>query len=247
MSLGVEVGLGPGHIVLDGNPASSPMGHSPSRLSFWPMSVVAKWLEGSRCYLVGREVGVSPSDIVLDGNPAPSPPKWAQQPPPHFSAHVYCGQMAGWIKMPPGAEVGLSPGDILIDGDPAPPKKGHSPPLFGACLLWPNSWIVQDATWYGGRPRPRAHCVRWGPSSPPQKKGHSSSPLFVPCLLWPRSLISATAELLLQYALSHCQDTVQNISFFHAHCCFLLSPVICITSRELHCNFNVLFVLHMEL
>ena len=31
----------------------------------------------------------------------------------------------------------------------------------------------QDATWYGGRPRSRAHCVRRGPSSPP-KKWHSS-------------------------------------------------------------------------
>ena len=28
----------------------------------------------------------------------------------------------------------------------------------------------QDATWRGGRPRPRPHCVRWGPSSPPQKR-----------------------------------------------------------------------------
>jgi len=28
-------------------------------------------------------------------------------------------------------------------------------------------------TWYGGGPRPRPHCVRWGPSSSP-KKGHSS-------------------------------------------------------------------------
>jgi len=27
----------------------------------------------------------------------------------------------------------------------------------------------QDATWYGCRPRPRPHCVRWGPSSPPLK------------------------------------------------------------------------------
>jgi len=26
----------------------------------------------------------------------------------------------------------------------------------------------QDATWYAGRPRPRPHCVRWGPSSPPK-------------------------------------------------------------------------------
>jgi len=38
-------------------------------------------------------------------------------------------------------------------------------------VLWPNGWMDQDQTWRGGRPRPRPHCVRWGPSSP--KKGHS--------------------------------------------------------------------------
>jgi len=32
----------------------------------------------------------------------------------------------------------------------------------------------QDATWYGGRPRPRRHCVRWRPSSPLQKGGRGS-------------------------------------------------------------------------
>jgi len=29
----------------------------------------------------------------------------------------------------------------------------------------------QDASWYGGRPRLRRHCVRWGPSSVPHKRG----------------------------------------------------------------------------
>jgi len=33
----------------------------------------------------------------------------------------------------------------------------------------------QGATWYGGRPRPRPHCVRWRPSSR-SKKGHT--PIF---------------------------------------------------------------------
>jgi len=36
-------------------------------------------------------------------------------------------------------------------------------------------WILQDATWYGGRPRSRRHCVRWGPSSP-HGKVHSPPP-----------------------------------------------------------------------
>jgi len=55
-------------------------------------------------------------------------------------------------------------------------------------VLWPNGWMDDDATWYGGRPHPRRHCVRWGPSSP--QKGTTSPPLFGPCPLWPNSRLS---------------------------------------------------------
>ena len=45
-------------------------------------------------------------------------------------------------------EVELNPGHIVLDGDPASPK-GYSPsPIFDPCLLWPNGWMDQDATWY---------------------------------------------------------------------------------------------------
>jgi len=47
-----------------------------------------------------------------------------------------------------------------------------SPGIFGPCLLWLNGCMHQNTTWYGGRPQPRRHCVRWGPSFPPPK-GHS--------------------------------------------------------------------------
>jgi len=40
MKLGRQVGLGPGHIVLDGDPAALPKGAQPP--NFWPISVVAK-------------------------------------------------------------------------------------------------------------------------------------------------------------------------------------------------------------
>jgi len=54
----------------------------------------------------------------------------------------------------------------------------------------------QDATWYGGRPRPRRHCIRWGPGFP-HIKGHSSAPPFRPMsIVAKRSPISATAKLL---------------------------------------------------
>jgi len=53
MKLGMQVGLGPGHIVLDGDPGPPPQrGTAPP--NFRPIYVVAKWLDGSRCHLVGR-------------------------------------------------------------------------------------------------------------------------------------------------------------------------------------------------
>ena len=123
------------------------------------------------------------------------PIKGAQ--PTQFSTHVCCSQMAGLIKMPLGTEVCHGPGDIALDGDTAPPplKRGTAP-LFGSCLLWPNGWMDQDATCYGGRPRPRPRCVRWGCSSP--KKAHT--PNFRPTsILAKQSPISAAAEHLYLY------------------------------------------------
>jgi len=55
MPLGMEVGLGPGHIVLDGDPAPPPpKGAQLLPPNFWPLSVVAKRLDESRCHLEGR-------------------------------------------------------------------------------------------------------------------------------------------------------------------------------------------------
>jgi len=105
---------------------------------------------------------------------------------------VYCGQTVGSINMKrlkPGMKVGLS--HIVLDGDPAPsPKKVQSPPIFSPRLLWPNGWMDQDATWYGGRPRPRRHCVDGDPA--PLKKGHTP-PIFGPCLLWPNGWMDQDA------------------------------------------------------
>jgi len=82
---------------------------------------------------------------------------------------VYCGQTVGRIKMKHGVQVRLFTGHNVLDGDPAPtlpPRKGRNPPIFGPCPLWAKGWMDYDATWYGGRPRPRRLCARWGPSSP---------------------------------------------------------------------------------
>jgi len=117
-----------------------------------------------------------------------SPPQKRGGDPNLFSAHVYCGQTTGWLKITLGIEVGLGPGHIVLDGDPAPlPKKGTEPPIFSLFLLWPNGWMHQHATWYGGRPRPRPHCVSWGPSTPTQKGAQPA--IFGPCLLRKNSCI----------------------------------------------------------
>jgi len=125
---------------------------------------------------LGTEVGLGPGHIVPDGDPAPPPKKKGAEPLPTFQP-VYCGQRVGWFKMPFSTKVGLSPGNTVFDADPAPPPKGQSPPIFDPCLLWPNSWVDQDANWYEGRPRPKQHCVTWGSSFP--HKGHSP-PIFGP-------------------------------------------------------------------
>jgi len=83
-------------------------------------------------------VGLGPGNIVLDANPAP--PQMGTTPThTQISAHVCCGQTAGWIKMPLGTKVGLILGHFVLHGDLAlASNKGHSPPIFGPCLLWPD-------------------------------------------------------------------------------------------------------------
>jgi len=50
--------------------------------------------------------------------------------------------------MPLGTEVNIGPGDVVLNGVAAT-LKGTQPPVFGPCLLWPNGWLDEDATWYG--------------------------------------------------------------------------------------------------
>jgi len=118
MKLGMVVGIRPGHVVLDGDPAPpSPKGAQPQFSAHVCCGQTTKWIKMP----LGREVGLGPGEIVLDEDPAPS-----KGHSPQFSAHVCCGQTAGRIKMRLGTEVGLGPGDIVS----APPKKGAQPPTF---------------------------------------------------------------------------------------------------------------------
>jgi len=190
MSLGMELGLGPGDFVLEGDPAPPPKrgGAEPPPPVFgpcllWPNGWI--WMQ----LVLGMVVGLSPGDFVLDGDPAPFL-KRGRSSPPQFSAHFYCGQTAECIKMPLGTDVGLSPGDFVLDGDPVPlPTKGgggrgQSPPIFGPWLLWPNGWMDQDGTWHDGRIWSSPHCARWGTALLPNTGGRAPQ-IFGPSLLWP--------------------------------------------------------------
>jgi len=56
MPLGTEVGIGPGDIVLDGDPGDpAPPKKVHGTPTFGPMSIVAKLLDESRCHLVWRQ------------------------------------------------------------------------------------------------------------------------------------------------------------------------------------------------
>jgi len=81
MPLGVEVGLGPGHIVLDGDPAPSPKGHSPQFSAHVYCGQTTGWIKMP----LDREVVLGPGHVVLDGDPTTSPKK-GNSPLPVFGA-----------------------------------------------------------------------------------------------------------------------------------------------------------------
>jgi len=146
--------------------------------NFRAMSVVPKRLNGSR------------SHFWYGGRPCPMPHsvRWGWPALPLKKGHstpsfqyVCCGQTAEDATC---TEVSLGPGHNVLDGDP----KGGITLIFGRCLLWPNGWMDQDATWYGCRPRPRPHSVRWRPSSP--KMGDSPQFSANVCLIVAKRLDS---------------------------------------------------------
>jgi len=122
-----------------------------------------------------------PKGLSVRWGPSPPPPKREVEAGGRaiISAHGYCGRTAGWMKMALGMEVGFGPVDIVLDVDAAPLPKtgGRALQIFGPSLLWPNGLMHQDATWYGGRPRPTRHCLMW--TQIPPEKGHTHPTQFL--------------------------------------------------------------------
>jgi len=80
MKLGMQVGLGPGHIVLHGDTAPPlPKGHKPQFSAHIYCGQMAGWIKMP----LGMEEGLGPGDFVLDGDQLPSP-KMGRSPLPNF-------------------------------------------------------------------------------------------------------------------------------------------------------------------
>jgi len=142
MALGVEVGLGPSHIVLDGDPASPPLKrHSPQFSSNVRCGQTTGWTKKA----LDMEVGLGPGDFVYERGLSYRQNRGHAHHQPVFG-HVNCGQTAGWMKTPLGTEVDLGAGHIVLDGVPALRERGTAAPhLFGPCLLWQRSPISATA------------------------------------------------------------------------------------------------------
>jgi len=100
-------------------------------------------------------------------------------------------------------------------GTSSPPQKGGRAlsPIFGPCLLWPNSWMDQDGTWHGGQFPAHFYCSQTagcikmplgmglspgdfvfdGEPATHRKKGTPTPPNFGLCLLWPNGLMDEDA------------------------------------------------------
>ena len=122
-----EVGLGPGDIVLDGEPVRPPPQKKTTRQprNFRPMHCgqTAKWIKMP----LRTEIGLGPVDIVLDGDPALPKREHSTSTfrPTCIVAKRLNGSRCHLVRT---AEVDLSPGHIVLDGDPTLPEGAREPP-----------------------------------------------------------------------------------------------------------------------
>ena len=136
MKLGIPVDLGPGHIVLGGDPAPPPQrGAGAPQFS---VNICCGQMAGWIKMPLGTEVGLGPGEFMLDGDPAALPKKGAEPPifgPCLLWKNRLVDEDGTWHG---GRPHRLSPGNFVFDGDPAPPHKGAEPPNF-----WPMSIVAK--------------------------------------------------------------------------------------------------------
>ena len=133
MKLGKQVGLGPGHIVLDGDlRPPPPKGHSSPQLS---ANICCGQMVGWIKMPLGMEVGLGPGGFVLDEDPAPFSPKGGRAPSPNFCSCLLWPN--GWMDQDGtwhGGEPWYRP-HCARWGASSRPQKGGGAPL-------PNFWPI---------------------------------------------------------------------------------------------------------
>ena len=141
MKLGVQVGLGPGHIVLRGYAASPPPKEQQPPTQFSAhicCGQMAGWIKMP----LGLEVGLGPGDFVLDGDPALPSVKREQSPLPIFGPSLLWSN--GWIDQDGTWHArGPRPRPHCARRAPSSPsKKGHRPPILAhVCCGQTAGWI----------------------------------------------------------------------------------------------------------
>jgi len=93
MKLGREVGLGPGHIVLDRDPSPLSKKGTPPQFS---AHVCCGQMPGWIKMPLHTEVDLGPGHIVLDGAQLPPPGKGHSSP--LLLAHVHCGKTVAHLS-----------------------------------------------------------------------------------------------------------------------------------------------------
>jgi len=177
MKLSTQVGLGPGHIALDGDPAL-PLQRGTSPI-FDPYLLRPNGcMDQDGTWHGGRP---QPRRLCVRWGPTAPLQKGGGAPSPIFSPFILWPK--GWIHQDATWYGGRpQPMALCVRWGPSPsPKRRWSPlPNFGPFLLWPNGWVHQDATWCGDRPQPKGLCVRLGLSLLP-KRGWSPA-IFGPSI-----------------------------------------------------------------
>jgi len=169
----MEVDLGPGHIVLDGDPAALPQKRGRSHPAQFSAHFYCGQTVGSVRMPLGIEVRLNPGDFVLDGT----------QPPPNFppmsiaAKRLDASRYACWYGGRPQAR------RLCVRSEPSPLlKKGAEPANF-----WAHVYCRQMAGWIK---MPLGMEINLGPgdvvldgvAAPP--KG-AQPPVFGSCILWP--------------------------------------------------------------
>jgi len=149
MKLVMQVGLGPGHIVLDGDPAPTPPkgGGDPQFSAHICCGQMARRIK----IPLGMEEGLGPGNFVLDGDPDRLPQKRGGAPSPIFGPcplwpNGWMDQDGTWHRGVPWSRLHCA----RLGPSSRPQKGGGAPPpqFFGTFPLWPNGWMHQDATRY---------------------------------------------------------------------------------------------------